>query len=181
MQKTVEIQPYLVESKPATEWLLGGPVQKVMPKAAHSLLQLAFGSVLRAWAIGRGRVGVEWRIWLAPPGEVERYFVPDVAYISYDRMPRALVNPRDETRIAPDVAIEIRSPDDRNIYVLHKASVYLRSGTQLVIIVDPTRRTCTLHDAERETILTVGERLEHAALPEFSFDVAELFAEIEAP
>lgn len=31
MQITVPI-PYVVESEPATEWLLGGPIQKVSPQ-----------------------------------------------------------------------------------------------------------------------------------------------------
>lgn len=179
MQRSLETQPYLLETKPATEWLLGRPIQKVMPKEAHAIVQLAFAAALRAWALGRGQVGVEWRLWLAPPGEIERYLVPDIAYISFERRPRATVAPRAETRIAPDVAVEIRSPDDRNINVMHKIDVYLRAGTSLVIIVDPTRRTCTLHDAETETIVAVGERLDHAALPGFSLDLSEIFGELD--
>ncbi len=82
------IQPVVYETKPATEWILGRPVQKVSPRYTHACLQAAIVAWLRTWARGRGRVGTEWRVWLTPGDEPERYLVPDVMYISYDRLPR---------------------------------------------------------------------------------------------
>ncbi len=178
MQLTVTA-PYLVESKPATEWLLGAPVQKLSPRRAHGIMQLVIGQRLRAWAKGRGHVASEWRIWIQPPDDYSRYLVPDVAYISYERLPRDAGEAAEEPRVAPNVVVEIRSPGDRNILIHHKIAVYLQAGTELVVLVDPQARTCTLHDSEREGVIAIGEVLEHPALPEFSLDLGELFAELD--
>lgn len=171
--------PYIVESKPATEWLLGGPVQKVSPRRAHGILQLAFGNRIRTWANGRGDVAAEWRVWIAPPNDYARYLVPDIAYFSYERLPRELGEAREEPHAAPNVVVEILSPGDRHIHVVHKLVIYLQAGTELVVLVDPQARTCTLHDSNHERIVIPGDRLEHSALPDFSLDVRELFAELD--
>jgi Uma2 family endonuclease len=176
---TIAIPPP-VETKPAMEWLLGGPVQKVSPRYAHALFQRLLAEHLGRWAEGRGRVGTEWRFWLAPAREYARYFVPDVAYLSYARLGASERDAAEEPRIAPDVAVEIRSPGDRNILILHKVDVYLRAGTTLVVLIDPVARTCVLHDAERETILSPHAILTHDALPGFVFDLGEAFAQLDA-
>jgi hypothetical protein len=69
----------LPETEPETEWILGRAVQKVSPFRTHARLQLTLGAALLAWAEGRGEVGSEWRFRVAPPGEVRRPLVPDVA------------------------------------------------------------------------------------------------------
>lgn len=178
MQLTVT-QPYLIESKPATEWLLGAPVQKMSPRFAHGVMQLAIGHRLREWAKGRGRVASEWRLWVQPPNDYSRYLVPDLAYVSYERIPRDAGEVAEEPHVSPNVVVEIRSPGDRNVLIHHKIAVYLQAGTELVILVDPQARTCTLHDSDFERVLAVGQRLEHAALPDLSLDLAELFASLD--
>jgi Uma2 family endonuclease len=175
-----EPTPYLIEAKPAMEWLLGRPVQKVSPRYAHALFQRIFAARLADWAEGRGRVGTEWRFWLAPPGEIERYLVPDVAYLSYDRIGPTERDAAEEPHVAPDVAVEIRSPDDRNVHVLHKVDVYLRAGTLLVVLIDPIERTCVLHDVERQTVFGDRGRLEHPALPGFSLELGDPFGALDA-
>jgi Uma2 family endonuclease len=167
------------ETKPATEWLLGGAVQKVSPKYAHSVLQGGLYARLRLWARGRGRAGIEWRFWLQPPGEQPRYLVPDVAYLSYDRLSRDARAEAEEPRVAPDVACEILSPDDRPRYVAHKIDIYLRSGTQLVVIVDPALRLIRAIDCDGERVHGETDSFEHVALPQFVLDAAEFFAELD--
>ncbi len=164
------------ETKPATEWLLGGPVQKVSQKHAHAILQGELYVRLAPWARGRGRVGPEWRFWLQPPGEASRYLVPDGAYLSYDRLRREARDEAQEPRIAPDAAFEILSPSDRDVLVAHKIDVYLRAGTLLVAVIDPELRTIRLIDRDGERTLISGDTFRHAALPDFAFDIAEFFA-----
>lgn len=176
MQITVE-RPYVVESKPATEWLLGGPVQKVSPRYTHARLQTLLARLVSQWAIDRGRVGTEWRFWITPTGEAERYLVPDVAFASYERLPRDAGESAEEPHLAPDVAIEIQSPSDRNIVITHKVDIYLRSGTRLVLIVDAASGTVTAHDTERVTVFTSPETFEHEMMPDFTFGLAELFTD----
>jgi len=171
----------LPETKPETEWILGRAVQKVSPRRTHAKLQTALGAELLRWAEGRGEVGTEWRFRIAPPGQIRRPLVPDVSYVSNERL-RGL----DDTDLelppfAPDVAIEILSPGDRSRYVEHKIGVYLAGGSSLVVVVDPSDRSMTLHDARGVRTLRDGDTLTHPALPGFSLRLPELFAAADRP
>jgi Uma2 family endonuclease len=166
----------LPETKPETEWVRGRPLQKVSPQRTHSRLQGALTIALSAWADGRGEVGPEWRFRIAPPGEVRRPLVPDVAYVSNERL-RTLNDAQLEIPpLAPDVAVEVLSPDDRRIDLDDKIGVYLRAGSSLVIVVDPQRRIVELHDTAHTARLDESETITHAALPDFAYPVVELFA-----
>ena len=80
----------LPETKPETEWVCGRALQKVSPTYAHAILQRLLIVALGAWADDgdHGRVGPEWRFRVAPPREIVRPLVPDVAFLSYDALPR---------------------------------------------------------------------------------------------
>lgn len=166
------------DTKPATEWVAGRALQKVSPQERHARTQLRLGAALADWAArsGLGRVGTEWEFRVTPPGEATRPLVPDIAYLSFDR-----VGPNDDEKaqipyVAPDVAIEILSPDDRRADVEHKISVYLRSGTALVVTVDPSQQTFALHDADGRRLLGAQDIFAHAALPGLAVKVADVFA-----
>lgn len=166
----------LPETKPETEWVRGRPLQKVSPQRTHSMLQGELSTQLRRWAVGRGEAGPEWRFRVAPPGEMRRPLVPDIAYVSNERL-RALSDEEIEIPpLAPDVAVEILSPGDRRVDLGDKIDVYLRAGTSLVIVIDPQRRAVELHDRDNVALLNESATIEHRALPKFSYPVSELFA-----
>ena len=165
----------LPPSTPELEWVRGRALQKVSPQRTHSRLQAALTMQLDRWATGRGEVGPEWRFRVAPPGEMRRPLVPDVAYVSYERL-RPLSDEEIELPpLAPDVAVEILSPDDRRADVDDKIDVYLRAGSSLVLVVDPRRRTVELHDRDGVRVLDESCVIAHSALPGFSYPVIELF------
>lgn len=166
----------LPETTPETEWVRGRALQKMSPKRDHSRLQGALNSALTRWAEGRGEVGPEWRFRVAPPGEVRRPLVPDVAYVSNERLRPLSDEDLQVPPLAPDLAVEILSPGDRRADLDDKISTYLRSGASLVIVVDPDERVVELHDASRTARLREGDEIEHASLPEFRHSVADLFA-----
>ncbi len=166
----------LPETKPETEWVRGRPLQKVSPQRTHARLQGALMMQLDRWAAGRGEVGPEWRFRVAPPGEVRRPLVPDVAYVSNERLRPLSDQELESPPLAPDVAVEILSPDDRRTDVDDKVDVYLRAGSSLVIVVDSARRAVELHDGARTVRLDEFGTIEHAALPGFLYPVRELFA-----
>lgn len=171
----------LPETEPETEWVRGRPLQKVSPQRTHSWLQGALTVQLTHWAAGRGKVGPEWRFRVAPPGEVRRPLVPDVAYVSNARL-RALSDADLEVPpLAPDVAVEILSPDDRRPDVDDKIGAYLGGGSSLVIVVDPQQRAVELHDPTAVVRLSEDDAIEHAALPGFSYSVRALFAVLRRP
>ena len=78
------------EEKPAIESLRGHWEQKISPQRKHALLQYRIAAVLTAWAGERGEVGTEWRCYMLPSGEPPSSLVPDVAYFSFERLPREL-------------------------------------------------------------------------------------------
>lgn len=165
----------LPDTTPETEWVRGRPLRKVSPRRTHSLLQGAFYSELRGWAAGRGEVGPEWRFRVAPPGEVRRPLVPDIAYISNERL-RPLSDEEIEVPpLAPDVAVEILSPDDRRADVDDKIDTYLRGGSSLVIVVDSQQRLVELHDGINVEEIDENGAIAHSALPGFHYQVNKLF------
>ena len=102
--------------------------------------------------------------------------MPDIAYVSNERIRPLIGEDLEVPPIAPDVAVEILSPGDRRDDVDDKISVYLRSGSSLVIVVDPHRRVVELHDEAKTQRLDENGVIEHAALAAFSYPVRELFA-----
>ena len=74
---------------------------------------------------------------IAPPGKIRRPLVPDVAYMSYERIPFERSGEADIPRVAFDAqVVEVLSPDDRMPDVEEKVRVFLASGTAVVFLVD---------------------------------------------
>jgi Uma2 family endonuclease len=170
------------ETQPATEWVLGGPVQKVSPKRRHAILQVALSTALMAWARGRGQVGSEWRFGITPPGERTRPLVPDIAYLSFERMRGLTPAELDTPKLSPDIVIEIRSPDDRAAHLEHKRDVYLAAGVRLLLIIDPETRTLEAFEPNApQRVLTAGETYETPSFPGLRIDLPAVFAELDLP
>lgn len=101
----------------------------------------------------------------------------DVAYIAPDRL--ANTSP-DSTFFegAPNVAVEILSPSDKQADILSKVAEYLDSGVELVLILEPVFKTVTAYRPGRppEFFTTEHELTAEDVLPGFRVPVAELFA-----
>jgi Uma2 family endonuclease len=173
MQPIIEPQ-----TKPASEWIAGRVVQKVSPTARHANAQGRLIAAFVAWAdaTGIGRVGTEWEFRIAPPGEVVRSLVPDVAFLSYEKLGFDEDDAAEMPAVAPNVAVEVLSPHDRRLNVAEKIRVYLACGTSLVAVADPERQSVTLHDGEGAITLEIGDTLRHSELPGFAMPVADIFA-----
>jgi Uma2 family endonuclease len=166
---------------PPLEWIRGRAIQKVSPKRRHAVLQAALTERLRHWARGRGQVGSEWHFRVTPAGDITRPLVPDIAFLSYDRMRGIAEADLDMPRVAPELIVEILSPDDRADDVEDKRNVYLAAGVSLVLIVDPLARTIDCFDSSDVTHLHDSELLEHVAFPDLRIPLAPLFAELDIP
>jgi Uma2 family endonuclease len=162
--------------KPALEWVNGRVLQKVSPEHKHALAQRRFASALGAWVdeLGCGDVGTEWRFQVQPPGEIRRSLVPDVAYLSYARVPREELERTGAPSVAPDAVVEIRSRDDRQRDIDEKVRVYLASGTTVIFLVDPEQRSVTAIDSRGSNDLSRAP-IRHESLPGFSLDPMKLF------
>lgn len=67
---------------------------------------------------------------------------PDVSFVSADRLAEI---PEGYVPVAPDLAVEILSPDDRPRYILEKVGEYLQAGVRLVWVIDPKGRKAAVY------------------------------------
>ncbi len=169
------------DTKPASEWVNGRALQKLSPREEHARAQLRFGAALLFWAetAGAGRVGSEWEFRVTPPGEATRPLVPDVAFLSFDRLGHDQGEQAQIPYLAPDVAIEIVSPGDRRADIEDKIRVYLAAGARLVVLVDPVRHAFEAHDVRGVQSFSRNETFTHDALPGFTIRVASVFEPVK--
>jgi Uma2 family endonuclease len=164
---------------PEIELIDGVEVPKMSPRRRHAVLQTALASLLREWARGKGEVGTEWRFHVSGvPGRRNSY-VPDIAFVRYERLEPLSAEAAEEPPFAPDVAVEIRSPGDREANVARKVERYLQYGARVVLDVRPDARTVVAFDARGSHVYTESETFEHPEIDGFRFAVAALFAEID--
>lgn len=99
---------------------------------------------------------------------------PDVAFVARDRADQ--IPARGYASIAPDLAAEILSPDDRPGELLAKIGQLLDAGTQLVWVIDPVRNEARVHRANGElTIIPADGALDgEQVLPGFTRALAEV-------
>lgn len=104
---------------------------------------------------------------------------PDVAFISYDLLAQLDAESGTFYSRAPDLAVEVLSPDDSWSYVEEKVEEYLEAGAKAVWVVSP--RAEKIHVYERGTsarILGAKDTLTGgAALPGFKCKVAAFFTD----
>ena len=104
---------------------------------------------------------------------------PDVAFVSRERV-AAAGSVTGYWPGAPDLAVEVISPNDLNAEVDKKVATWLAHGTRMVLVLDPRRRTVAVHrpgaDARH---LTVDDTLDgEDVVPGWSVPVRELFATV---
>lgn len=100
---------------------------------------------------------------------------PDLAFTGNER---AFPPVRGFVPCAPDLAVEVLSPDDRPGYVREKVAEWLAAGTLVVWVVDPRTRTVTIHDSgERAVVFAEADTVPGGdLLPGFQLAVRDLFA-----
>jgi Uma2 family endonuclease len=102
--------------------------------------------------------------------------VPDASYVRADRLPPDGIGPG-LLKLAPDLAIEVLSPSETASALEEKLDDYLVSGTPLVWVVDPVRRTVMIVSSDAPVRwLREGDALKAGALiPGFTCPVSDIF------
>ena len=169
------------ETEPASEYACGEVVQKPMPDEWHAVLQLYLGALLLRFLerTKLGRVGSEWRCVFGPPGH-QRPYVPGLLYVSNERYERGRPHTRRFLRTAPDLAVEILSPNQDARRFADKIWFYLRHGVRLIWIIDPDERVVWVLRPDAETRnLRSGDVLDgEDVLPGFRVAIDDLFAQL---
>jgi Uma2 family endonuclease len=103
---------------------------------------------------------------------------PDAAFVRTERLPRQ--PRRGYLDGAPDLAVEVTSPDDSVTKVHEKALLWLQHGARLVWVVEPEARRVSVYRPDRTIqLLDAAASLDGGeVLPGFRIAVAELFPQL---
>jgi Uma2 family endonuclease len=156
------------------EIVAGQPEEKAMGGARHSGIgaRLIARLVIHVEANQLGGVyGPDATFQI---GENQR--IPDVAFVAAARFP-AGGEPEGIWPMAPDLAVEIISPNDLYERVISKVEEYLAGGVRQVWLISPEHKTVTIYSSPTHTtILTEADELvSEELLPGFRCRIADLF------
>jgi Uma2 family endonuclease len=158
--------------------LIAGELRTMAPSGSeHGWIAMNFGTPLAQYvrAHGLGRVyAAETGFLLTTEPDTVR--APDVAFVRQERVLAA-------GRVsgywpgAPDLAVEVISPNDTYTEVEDKVAVWLEHGARLVLVVDSRRRTVAVHCPGRpRRLLTEHDVLDgENVVPGWTLPVRDLF------
>jgi len=109
----------------------------------------------------------------------DRVRKPDVSFVRASRLDAV---PKGHIKIAPDLAVEVISPNDRYSEVRQKVQDSQTAGFPLVWVVDPGTRTVdVLEEGSPMQRLAEGDELTGGrVLPEFRCAVSDLFPPVRS-
>lgn len=107
--------------------------------------------------------------------------IPDVSYVSYDRLPGRKAPRQPIPRLAPNLAVEVLSQSNTRREMEEKLVDYFDAGVELVWLVDVRKRTVEVFTSpgdskviESDQTLTGG-----AVLPGLRLKVRDLFEQLD--
>ncbi|WP_420631284.1 Uma2 family endonuclease [Candidatus Leptofilum sp.] len=157
--------------------LVAGEIVKMSPtNVEHAFLESEIAALLRNF-VARQKTG-----WVLT-GEVGVYTqrnpdsirAGDVVFISKER---ASKRPRRGfLEIAPELVVEIVSPNDRWADLHDKIDEYFGIGVQWVWVVEPTRQVIRVYRAPTQVEIVAEQLQGEGVLAGFELSVTDLFAE----
>ena len=156
------------------ELIRGVLIRKMPPGDRHGDAAIwtgtEFANYVRANNYGSVRAEIGYKLESDP----DTVRAPDVSWIAPGRAPEPIPGYRDG---APDLAVEVKSPNDSRPEVFAKAQMWIGYGTRIVLALDPAPVTVTVYRPNSEPVtlreddtLDVGD-----LLPGFSCPVWRLF------
>lgn len=109
------------------------------------------------------------------PDDPKKVRVPDVSFTRKERLPEG---PADgHGRVAPDLVVEVISPNDNAADLEEKVDDFLSAGVPLIWVLSPETRTARVHRRSgTDSRLRPGDGLDgEDILPGFRCELAKLF------
>ena len=159
--------------------LVEGELRKMAPAGnRHGHLALEIGSELRNH-VKANNLG---RVYAAETGfeissNPDTVLAPDVAFVRQERL--------DETGEvsgywpgAPDLVVEVVSPDDRHSKMVEKSLAWLEAGCRMVLVADPERQYVTVYRSREDIHILTGRDTVDCAdvVPGWRLHLADIFA-----
>ncbi len=165
-----------VQDRPMPELIDGQVVDRQMGQKADAIAATLLAYIVmfvRASRLGvvNGAQG-SYQIF---PDEPNKVRIPDVSFTRRDRLPDGPAG--GHGRVAPDLAVEVTSPNDAVDYFETKINDFLAAGVVLIWVVYPEIRTVQVYRKDGTgKRLRVGDTLDgEDVLPGFRCEVAALF------
>jgi Uma2 family endonuclease len=107
--------------------------------------------------------------------------IPDVAFVSWDRLPGRKRPKVPIPTLAPDIVVEVLSKGNTKGEMARKLREYFEAGVRSVWIVDPKKRTVRqYHALDQSVLLNEDQSLDGGAiLPGFVLRVKDIFERYE--
>ncbi|HVA27594.1 MAG TPA: Uma2 family endonuclease [Candidatus Baltobacteraceae bacterium] len=166
---------HALSDKPEVEYLDGHPYPKMSPSRAHSIVQINLVRMINEAAGELGEALPEWRCRVGSADGTDTALVPDITYISAQRLLPLSDEDLELPPFSPDIAVEIRSPGESIRLRFEKVARYLATGAILVLDVDPAQRTLVAHSAGDVRSYDERAQFVHPLAPWLIFDVARVF------
>ena len=166
----------LLPRKRLCELVDGVLIEKPM-STKESILALRIGRHLdvHVSANDLGVVGGADGMLRVLPGIVR---LPDVWFISWDRVPGGIIPDEPVAELIPDLAIEVISPSNTKGEMARKLKDYFVSGVRLVWLIYPKKETAEAYtDPDTKTIIGKNGSLDGSdVLPGFALSLKDLFS-----
>jgi Uma2 family endonuclease len=172
-----EFEEFLIRPENSDRYLelINGEIAEKVPTERHGVISVNITTDIRLWTkkSGRGRVVVEVRHQY--PSDKYNSRQPDISY--YADASRPVVE-KGAVKQMPDLAIEIKSPDDSYKKLREKADYYLANGTKVVWLIYPEKQMVEALTPDDFQIYRSGEMLDGGELlPGFTIKVDDIFAD----
>ncbi len=158
--------------------LVEGELREMVPAGARhgsaaATLTVLLGQHVRAERLGIVLAAETGFIISRDPDTVR---APDISFVAQDRIPSE-GPPEGYWELAPDLAVEVVSPNDTAAEVQSKVQMWLESGVRLVWVVYPGTRSVVVYESLKEiSTLTTGDTLSGGnVVPGFECRVGEVF------
>jgi Uma2 family endonuclease len=178
---TVEEFEKIADAPENSERLLELIDGEIVEKAPTELQGIIVAMIAR-WLLNfiithkiKGRVATEARHRV--PKDKRNARLPDVSY----RAGSQPIVTKGSVLEMPDLAVEVKSPDDAWKDLRAKARYYLANGAKLVWLVEPVRRFVEVYSPDDEQVLFEGDMLNGGVvLPGFEMPVSAIFEDTAA-
>jgi Uma2 family endonuclease len=164
--------------------LVEGRLVRMPPSGGGaSGMGMLLGAPLTTFVRSRGLgwvTGADGEYVLSIPGQPVTSFAPDLAFVRAEHVPQRASPEWDRPwHVAPDLAVEIASPNQYRPKMAIKAALYLAAGVRLVWIVWPRYQQVDIWrpgSAQPIATLGAGDALDGLdVLPGFGYPLNQLF------
>ncbi len=168
--------PVGIELPEYYEWVRGTAYPKVGPGKPHGQLQVEMAVIVHAWGRKRGIIATEHDMNIRVADDDIRRYLPDIQFTSYEPLDaHGIPDDREIQDIAPDLVIEVVSPQQNLAYCEEKIRAFLVAGTTAVLVVDPDHQAFFVYRSGSKTVLARGDQFADPAFPGLVIDVSDVF------